>query len=158
MIWFDLKNLESKIAKDDLTDKDGFHYLLAYFILMSISSILPSDTDILISLLQGGIFVIITIWGITELYKVNNEFDGKDFLKRFLAITWVIGFRLFLISLPILIFIGVSIGMAISGSSPKYIMDLVIVVFTALFSIIYYLLAINSFRRLKVLSEQKSSI
>lgn len=155
MIWFDLENLERKIARDELTDKDGFHYLLAYFILTPISGILPSNVNILISLMQGCILVAITIWGMKELYKVNNEFDGKDFLKRCLAITWVVGFRLLIIILPVLIFIGVVVGMF--GSYSKSFFDLIVMIVITLFSVIYYLLAINSFRRLKTLSEQIST-
>ena len=36
MIWFNIKKLEKQISDDELTDKDGFNYLLAYVIFTAI--------------------------------------------------------------------------------------------------------------------------
>jgi hypothetical protein len=159
MIWFNIRKLEDKISKNELSDKDGFNYVLAYFILSVFAMSLGThDKSVWIKLLHFVLLATITIWGLTAAYKANDEIDGKDFFKRFFAINWVIGMRM-LFALVILIFI-VGIVMAIISrvSGGNYvdnspIKDFITLISVSLFEVIYYLLVINSIRRLKPVSE-----
>jgi hypothetical protein len=160
MIWFDLKGLERKISNNDLTEKDGFDYLMATMILSSIfvGGGLREDSYSWFIFLNVIIAVGITVWGMNACYKVNNELDGKDFLKRYLAISWVVGMRLILwvFGLSLVIFIIIEIVMAANGTTDevaKPVKDVIILVFIALSSLICYLLMINSFKSLKVKAE-----
>jgi hypothetical protein len=100
----------------------------------------------------------ITIWGINACYKANNDFDGNDFLKRFLAISWVIGMRIILWVIGIMFMLGIIVGIVIAtsgehGGIAKPIQDFTTMIITALLSLICYLFAINSFKSLKVSAE-----
>ena len=101
---------------------------------------------------------MITIWGLTRAYKANDEIDGKDFFKRFFAINWVIGMRMLIAILILSFILGIVIGIISLASSGNYIdtkpiKDLIITIFVPLFEVIYYILVINSIRRLKPITE-----
>ena len=159
MIWFNIRKLEDKISKNELSDKDGFNYVLAYFIISVFTMSLGSHNESAwIKLLHCVLLATITIWGLTAAYKANAEIDGKDFFKRFFAINWVIGMRM-LFALFIVAFIAgivMAIILLINGDhnmdkSPTK--DWIILISVSLFEVIYYLLVINSIRRLKPVTE-----
>jgi hypothetical protein len=155
MIWFDIKNLESKISNNELTDKDGFSYVLAFFVLTAIVlSFVTNNSNGWIKLSQCVISVLINVWGLKTVYEVNNEIDGKDFFKRFFAINWVIGVRLLVVTMIFAVIVGIVFGIVsvkngMDLNSPNPIKDIVGLIFMAMYSLICYLLIINSFRRLK---------
>jgi len=149
MIWFDISKLEDKISRNELSDKDGYNYVLAFFILsvlaMSISS---QDGNAWIKLSNCFLLVLITIWGLDGAYKANTEIDGKDFFKRFFAINWVIGMRMLVVAFLFGIVLAI-ISLAVdtpAGKGP--IRELISTIFVSLFSVIYYLLIIKSIRKL----------
>jgi hypothetical protein len=156
MIWFNLKELENKISNDELSDRDGFNYLLAFFILSTIGYSLGSgNSSGWVKFIGLIISILINIWGLKTIYAANKEVDGKDFFKRFFAFYWVIGFRLFVIILPIAMIIGVLIGIFSVKSAPDFsgnnpIIDLIILIFVSMFSVICYLLMINSVQKIKL--------
>ena len=43
MIWLNIEKLEEDISNDKLSEKDGFNYVLAYFIATTISVMIGSD-------------------------------------------------------------------------------------------------------------------
>jgi hypothetical protein len=155
MIWFDIKQLESKISNNELSDKEGFYYFLAYSILNIIMLSLFTDDSNSWKFSGLVIALVITIWGLWTTYDVNNEIDGKDYLKRYLAISWVIGMRLIVVSIFIGILLGIllvfySVKNNIDLRDPNPLFDLAGLIFQTLFTLICYLLIINSFRRLKI--------
>ena len=153
MIWFNIKKLKEEISNDNLSEKDGFNYVLAYFILSTISAVGGyNEMTAGIRLLGAALYVIITIWGLNAIYKINLEIDGKDFFKRFFAINWVIGMRILVVLLILSVIGGIGMGILYERSSsplsepmPGYLL----VIFTSLVSIILYLLIMKSFRKLK---------
>jgi hypothetical protein len=160
MIWFDLKELESKISKNELTEKDGFNYLLAYGILscIAVGSSKTYDANEWFELIETALCIIIAIWGIKATYKANNEYDGNDFLKRFLAISWVIGFRVFLTVLGIAFAVGIVVAiLTVADSDLSCCRDtateFLSVITTTIVSIVYFWLILRSFGRLKSMKE-----
>jgi len=154
MIWFDISKLEDKISRNELSDKDGYNYVLAFSILsvlgMSISS---QDGNAWIKLLNCVLLVLITIWGLDGAYKANTEIDGKDFFKRFFAINWVIGMRMLVVAFLfgiVLLIISKAIDTPMDKSPIK---ELISTIFLSLFSVIYYLLIIKSIRKLRPIVE-----
>lgn len=158
MIWFDIRKLEEKISKNELSEKDGFNYVLAFFIIKALTMGTDSQVEnAWIKLLNCFLIVLITIWGLNKAYKANTEIDGKDFFKRFFAISWVIGIRM----LSVIMFIAFLLGailVIISLASDTYLgknpyKDMTTTIVIPLFEVIYYLLIINSIRKLKPIAE-----
>lgn len=159
MIWFNISKLEDKISKNELSDKDGFNYVLAYFILSVLTiSFGTQDGNVWFRLLNCFILVLINIWGLNAAYKANVEIDGKDFFKRFFAINWVIGMRMIYVIFIFAFIYGFMIiitslinSWRIGDKNPFE--ELIISTLIWLFEVIYYLLVINSIRRLKPITE-----
>lgn len=159
MIWYNISELESKISDNELTDKDGLNYVLAHFILSALTVGINTQNEIVwIPFLNSLIMVAITIWGLNKVYKANNEIDRKDFFKRFFAINWVIGMRLLSILLVFVFCVEIVKVLLLNSGYHVYmenttIKHLIQTGFMSMFGLMYYLLVINSFRRLKPITE-----
>lgn len=160
MIWFNIKKLEEDISNDNLSKKDDFNYVLAYvlasFILSTILAVLRYEMFGGIRLLGTALYGIITIWGLNAIYKINLEIDGKDIVKRFIAINWVIGMRVLVVLLILAVIGGIAMGiLSINRSNLESnpMAGYILVIFTSLVTIILYLLIMKSFRKLKPKTE-----
>jgi hypothetical protein len=152
MIWFNLNALESKIADDNLTDKDGLIYFLTIFgftaiIFCTLKFKAPFHIDTLISIL----ILLIISWGIISSYSVNKKIDNKDFFNRFFALSLLVGIRIILFIMISLIFIDL-----IRGLIPHYYLCKYNILFLILFLIyimmiwiVNYLMILNSFNRIR---------
>jgi hypothetical protein len=87
---------------------------------------------------------------------VNNKIDGKDFFKRYFAITWEIRIKLLIASL-IFLFICMNIFDLRKESNAK---NVIYLIFGITIYILFYVLAIKSFNRIKIrnLRENKSKV
>lgn len=148
MIWFNLKELENRIISDELTDKDGFSYFLASAILGVIGTYLGSQEN-LITLVGVIVGILLTIWGSYLIFNTNQSGDGKDFFKRYFALSWVIGVRLFVFALIGTFVFMIVYMVLISPEESTYSdsNDLLTMVISSLFVLVYYFLLNNSFRR-----------
>lgn len=160
MIWLDLKGLERKISNNELSENDGFNYLMATMVLTSIAvgGFSRQSSYSWLNFLNVILAVGITVWGINACYKANNDLDGKDFLKRFLAISWVISMRMLLWVIGLSLVIGIIVGIVIATNGVhdgvlQPMKDILILILTALLSLVCYLFIINSFKSLKVNAE-----
>jgi len=160
MIWFNIKKLEEDISNDNLSEKDDFNYVLAYvlasFILSTILAVLRYEMFGGLRLLGTALYGIITIWGLNAIYKINLEIDGKDIVKRFIAINWVIGMRVLVVLLILAVIGGIAMGiLSINRSNLESnpMAGYILVIFTSLVTIILYLLIMKSFRKLKPKTE-----
>lgn len=146
MIWFKLKELEKQISTNQFSDKDSFNYFLATtiygFIYTSYSSISSGSQLLWISLIAT---ITITTIGLPIAYKINSEIDDKDFLKRFIAITWVVRMKLLIFTLFIL-FIYFNLFDLRNNSLAQSIF---LFVCTLIINLLYYYLTIKSFKRLR---------
>lgn len=156
MIWLDIKTLEQKINENKLTEKDGLNYLLANAIVTVIGMISYSNyenTGKWITFLAVVLHIVICIWGLNAAFKANNQKDGRDFVKRYLAISWVVSIRLLLIVLALTVGIGLFMGIvaATTGWMPfeNPYRELFSTVISLFFSLLAYYLTVKSFKRLK---------
>jgi hypothetical protein len=148
MIWFQSRKLELKISKNLLSENDGYLYLLATciygYILALYSSRVPYTYIHLIIVLAH---IVITIIALPIIFKINSNLDDKDFLKRFLAITWIIRIKLLIwFVVSTLVYYNI-VGMNISRTAQI----IYVISNSVLSSLLYYVLTIRSFKRLKPL-------
>lgn len=148
MIWFNLKELERRIINDEFSDQQGFSYFLAFSIVSVLTSYLTTSYEGLITLAEAVIAVGITIWGSIQVFKTNSAGDGKDFFKRYFALSWVVGIRLLVFALITLIPLSILYVLIVSPDESYTTMeDIMKVVLLAFVTFIYYYLLINSFGR-----------
>lgn len=146
MIWFKIKDLEKKISTNQFSDKEGFDYLFATtiygFIYMFYTSMSGYSYLSWVNLILA---ILITIIGLPMSYKINCKIDSKDFIKRFIAITWVVRMKLLIYTL-IFMFLFINLFDLKTQSLGK---DITLCGFSIAINIFFYVLTIKSFKRLK---------
>lgn len=160
MIWLDIKTLEQKINENKLTEKDGLNYLLADGIITVIGMMSYSNYENAgkwITFFAIVLHIVICVWGLNAAFKANNQKDGRDLVKRYIAISWVVCFRLLLIVLALSVGIGLFMGIVVAttGWMPfeNPYRELFSTIVTLLFSLLAYYLIVKSFKRLKTDTE-----
>lgn len=152
MIWFNIKELERKLANDDFPDKLAFTYLLAFLLITLLVSFFPRSSSgiTIINVFALLINLVVVIWGLSRTMEINNNGSNKDYLKRLLSLSFVTGARLIvylilfslvfksLKFLPELNFPAFSEGI---GSYSKLIVS-------TMASVGFYFMLINSFKRI----------
>jgi len=139
MIWFELKQLETKISREGLTEREGLNYFIACSILSGLMVILRSS-------LKGSeasgqiITLLVFILLVPKLFSINEQKDGKDFFKRYFAISFVISMRLY--SVYLIFFLMYIIAFQIQENS------IFLSILSLLYTIAYCASMIGSFRRL----------
>lgn len=114
---FDVRSLINEFKAGTVTERRRFHYLLADLILVTIllslmtqSFPIAPDTAFLDFILA----IVVTIAGTTWCYNVNSANDNKDFIARYIALSFVLSVRL--LGILFLIFIALGIFVALSGN------------------------------------------
>ena len=149
MNWINLSDAENKLKNDEFSDNEALKYLIAFIILYTLIGFGVIESNFL-GFISVVLQIIISIWVILKVFKINELGDRKDFFKRYIVISWIIGFRLFLISLFVLIPFGILFkifadNLMLWNFSIKEIFNLV---FGVIFSIIYYSYFAKSIKRI----------
>jgi len=96
MIWFRIKRLEEKLRNDEVSDKEGLIYLIGNTLLATSALYISKHpyANELLKFADLTFAILITIAGIWISFNINEKGDGKDYFKRYQALTFVIGLRL----------------------------------------------------------------
>jgi len=152
MIWLNLKEAERKLSTNELSDSEGFKYLLGIAMLICIGGYAPAQF-FLNQTVEGLDFILsfsITVWGLVKLFKTNNLIDGKHFYNRLFVVSWVIGWRITVYFIMPIVIIGdvfkkvYGYSMIPRDTTSQFIQ----VAVYNLVTIIYFMLIYNSFKRL----------
>jgi len=150
MIWFDIKELERKLKIGDVSEGTFFNYLLANLIIFSIFSYLSTNdyTVKWVIVVEIIIEIIVTVVGAKMTFDINSAGDKKDYLGRFLSLSFVIGLRLFAFA----IIIGIPIALVFSLLNrnldiDENLKDFLELGLVAGLSIFYYFMLTNSFKK-----------
>ena len=165
MIWFDIKSLEVNLTKNEISERTGYHYLLAFLIIIALALNGKEQSDFtndIIRFFDVIIGLTITIWGTGKVFKINNEASDRDFLKRYFSLCFVHTLRIsvvvFLITLVYNLMIefiftkySESLGNIINNDYAKF-------AFSLLFQIVFYFLLIRSFKKINHFSENTEAV
>ena len=143
MIWFKIKDLEQKISTHQLSEKDGFNYLFASTIYGFIYMLYAAMSMYSYLTLIDTVIAIIIFFPI--IYKINGGIDNKDFIKRFIAISWVVRMKLLIYTI-IFMFLYLNF---IDLTNPSEAQQIALSLFSVAINILFYVMIINSFKSLK---------
>ena len=99
MYLWDINGLSNELVAGDLSESQKFRYLFASSVLYSLAAIqysTPNEIDTW----SGVITSFVTLIGLFYIYKVNGGEKGKNFLTRYLSISWVVFIRCLLYTSP----------------------------------------------------------
>jgi hypothetical protein len=79
MIWFDIKQLEKELVEGNLSDKEGFNYLLANMILFSLEPYFAGDHyhNYWLTSIQFVVDIFITVILVRATFDINTNGDNK---------------------------------------------------------------------------------
>ena len=151
MILFDIKNLEKGLLSGAVNDKDVFNYLLVSTVLTASVAYLKVDTynNIWLNVIEVAISIILTIVTLIVTFTINKDGDNKDYFRRYISLSFVVGVRLFVYGLLAAIPIGIAIYFltkAIGEESNNS--EIFKVLIMAGVFIVYYFMLTNSFKRI----------
>lgn len=153
MIWFNIKALEKLLVEGKVSEKLAFNYLLTHLIFLTLTSYITGNSNPLLSILAHLIISLIAvIWGVRKTFEINQGGDNRDYFKRIISLTFVVGIRtvvfafigLFVLNLfnEILDVAGVPLGLT---SLQEELLELAGLL---LFTIFYYYMLLKSFKRI----------
>jgi len=136
MYWINIKALKEDLRSGDYQDRDIVPYIIASGIMTQLFSIGGSNAGIfdLIAALIGIIAIVSGTWYVFGQHKQNSQ---ASFLSKYISLGWVVGFRLFLIIIPVVIIAVILTATRANDESLLYGIGILVLIF---YSIIYYLL------------------
>jgi hypothetical protein len=150
MIWIKIKALEEQISKDELTEKDGFNYLLINLLYGVAVILVPTINGFnYVTITQFIINSLILIVFIKKLYRINASIDDRDFLKRFISISWVVRVRLIFYYL----ILNIIYFQFFSMSTFTFKNGIALIFISFIINFLFYFFLIKSFTRLKLLMQ-----
>jgi hypothetical protein len=106
MYFWNITKLKEEIRGGGPSENECFKYLLAFGIFFALLSSAPKsreNSESVPVLLSALALVGIVVAAVTYCYQMNGGAAGRDFLKRFISIAWVIGWRSLLVAFPVLL-------------------------------------------------------
>lgn len=101
--------------------------------------------------------IALSIWGIKAVFTANSTGDETQFFKRYIVLSWIIGFRFFLLSfivmIPAIIIIKIFEKQLIFNNTDP--VDIFTMLFGFIFTIVYYLQFIKSIKRISLIKNPK---
>ncbi|WP_152996235.1 hypothetical protein [Pseudoalteromonas sp. H105] len=135
MYFWKIESLKSDLREGNLTQSNDLKYLAGTLVLFVLASF-PSDTVNLFDYFNILLGVLSVICGTALCFFANGGNQGSDFLRRYLSISWVVGIRLLVTTVPIFILIYVVVELAGYGFSEETnSLDLAL---QTVFSVFYY--------------------
>lgn len=128
MVWFSLRKLEEKISFNQVTESDGYKYFMATAIFVAVQEMYNSQMGFnSIIFLHDIISLAFTVVTILAAYEINNSTDGKDFLKRFISVTWMVKIRvlvLYIITLKLYMFYASHNGSSVEALVSQFMITI----------------------------------
>ena len=154
MIWFNLKKLEDKLANNEVPEKAGYEYLLAWIVFFAIGYSLPDNSSYshkAWDICEGILKLAMKILMIIMVFRINRNGTNQDFLKRFLSLSFVILLRIAVLFVLLFGFFR-TLMQVISQDAYEFLSrifntDLSDFIISILMTLIYFFLVIRSFRK-----------
>jgi len=119
MYFWNTRQLALDLREGKVTEQDEVRYLFAYVIWTSISILvlkwIPSEYAL--SKIADIAELGVTIIGLLICYKANSRGDGREFVVRFICMSWPVSVRLFAAFVPL----GFAIGVVLAVVTPEYV-------------------------------------
>ena len=113
MYFVQYNPLKQKLRSRSLSDGEALPYLILEGVVTVLLYLdISSEGLNAFDLVSVIISVAILIGGTFHVYDQNGGKEGFDLVQKYIVLGWVVGFRVFLASIPLFLMLGVLIGLA----------------------------------------------
>jgi len=103
MYFWDIKALKNDFLQGRFSQTQAFYYLILLLVLFILPVGVVGDSTTIWDKAMFWCELVFVVFGTAVVYKSNGGRDGKEFLERYVSLSWVLFLRI--IPLAILIFI-----------------------------------------------------
>jgi len=104
MYFWNTKALRQQLKAGKVTERQKMSYLMATILLFTLSVYVPlPQADTALQAIEIIAAIGITIGGIFYCFRINQNGDGKNFLERFVCLSWPIAVKQILLIFLIVI-------------------------------------------------------
>ena len=136
MYFVQYNPLKQKLSSRSLSDGEALPYLILEGVVTVLLYLdISSEGLNAFDLVSVIISVAILIGGTFHVYDQNGGKEGFDLVQKYIVLGWVVGFRVFLASIPLFLMLGVLIGLA---NIDDAISDMLSVICGVAVKLIYY--------------------
>ncbi len=153
-MWYNTKKLEKKLINNGLPEKMGYFFLVIFLSAITLISLFSESSTGNEKIAFAGVFISlgISIWGILKAFEINRSAGNKDFLKRFLYLSFLSGVRLIAYLLVFSIVLR-GLKLAVDYVFPSIIEGAILgdvskLVISSTASAIFFIMLTNSFKRI----------
>ncbi len=157
MYFLNLDGMVDDLKADRVSQNEYFKYLIGYFALIGFpteilnSGEVPGKIPEAWQLLLGySIGIALLFWFLSSVYRANRGEFGKQFFSRYFLLSWVIGLRSMIVTLPLSVLGSLSLKMKLVNMSSSVLgLFLILLGISLVGGAIYYILKMHSaFRQL----------
>jgi hypothetical protein len=156
MIWYNIQKLEGRLIHKTLHDRDGFNYLLAYFVVATILTYLGDngynhDSS---RWIDASLDLIVTIIGIKMTWKTNSNGDRADYFIRFISLSFVNAVRVALKLILTIMLLYIMINLLFTDTFLTGArQDIIEIAIGTIFQLIFFYRLNQSFKNVSVIEE-----
>ncbi len=136
MYFVQYNPLKQKLSSRSLSDGEALPYLILEGVVTALLS-LDISSEGLNAFNLGSMFltVAVLIGGTFHVYEQNGGKEGFDLVQKYIVLGWVVGFRVFLASFPVMIML---VCLLVLANIDDAVSDIVIVICAAMIQVIFY--------------------
>jgi hypothetical protein len=148
MYFWNVKRLKTELQSSRLSEREGFKYVLASCIVLTIlvefALRFPEPVSSLESIASLGSFAVMC-FGTYAAYAANGGATGVDFVARYLALGWVLSIRVFVLSTAVFILVGIVAAVAdpVAAESDTFLDSASAVYTVTMMSVLYWRLVVH---------------
>lgn len=156
MYFWRIGRLEEDLAASRVGERESLHYLLWLGGATTVASLLPVEYSNLWDHLDAAAMLLVFLVGTGWTFARNGGTGGRDFLVRYVSLSWVFGIRfVVLVAMPVIVLLFVAEAWLLPGGVPASTTPWEWIAFAAL-DVAFYLRLGEHFREVATAAERSA--
>jgi len=136
--WWKIDAVVAELKSGTMSENQKMKYLLADSVLIGLSAMFARQGNVF-DLAVGLVVLALTVGGILVCFSANGANNGRDFVERFVCLSFPVTIRLTVFGFPALIILFIVAGMLTGGSTEGILQRLVYFAWSVAFTVAYFL-------------------
>jgi hypothetical protein len=119
MYFWNTRQLASDLQDGKVTERQKMWYLFVWVVgtalVIELAGWVPANESSAVTIMASIANVAVSIIGLLICYQANSRGDDREFVVRFICLSWPVTWRLVAAFVPVLIFLAVITAIFLSG-------------------------------------------